>query len=183
VLSGAGNLNYPDLKPAIRLTGYVSDIREEYSPRLEALKEYLKVIYELRVKSQLLDLLIRNAPKTGSSPNVSMGQWEKFTQSMRKRLGEKFGSAKGEKLFKKMFGSANPTAPTSQADFNAIQNEVLEQIASALLKEQLGGDPLEDTEPEKEDPFKRDYAKEQREKEAREEENKRKKEREQAEQD
>ncbi|MCE8163232.1 MAG: cell envelope integrity protein TolA [Candidatus Moeniiplasma glomeromycotorum] len=181
VLSGVGNLNYPDLNPAIR-SGAISG-SEEYSPRLEALKAYLEVIYELRVKSQLLDLLIRNVPKTGSNPNVSMGQWEKFVNSTRQGLRNKFGSVKGDRLFKKMFGSDNPTAPTSQTDFNAIQNEVLEQMAQAILREQMGGDPLEEPAPKEKDAFKRDYAAEQKEREAREKENQRQREREQAEND
>ncbi|CAG8511211.1 7133_t:CDS:10 [Ambispora gerdemannii] len=102
-------LNYPDISPAERMSdsGVLSDhpTHEKYSPRLDALKVYLQTIYELRVKVQLLDILIRQHHTGGTNPNVSMG----------------------EHLFQKMFGSANPTAPTSQQDFNAIQNEILDQ--------------------------------------------------------
>jgi len=65
VLSGVGNLNLPELNPRTTGSG------EQHSPRLEALKKYLKVIYKLRIRCQLLDLLVRQAPKTGNSANVS----------------------------------------------------------------------------------------------------------------
>jgi hypothetical protein len=39
-----------------------------------------------------------------------------------------------------MFGSDNPNAPTSQGDFNQIQNEILNKFCQAILAEQLGQD-------------------------------------------
>jgi hypothetical protein len=68
VLNGAGSLNYPDLRTR------TDDFNSEISDRLQALKSYLEVIYQLRVKVQLLDLLIRNRQHVGTSPNISMGQ-------------------------------------------------------------------------------------------------------------
>jgi hypothetical protein len=61
MLNGAGGLNYPEL-------------RDPKNLRLNALYDYLRIIYQLQVKTQLLDLLIRNKEHAGNSPNISMGQ-------------------------------------------------------------------------------------------------------------
>jgi hypothetical protein len=153
---GRSGLNYPD--------------NADPSPRLEAVKNYYRLVCMSRIWVEIFEQEIHRWCRGGDSYNFVDSDWTDYLKKCREQLNRNFGSERGQKLFNDIFGGPDPSKPANSGDMDTTQMKFFTKLAEELLR---GGHPQpsqgnqNSQDNRGEGSFNRDYAGEQREAEAR----------------